>query len=93
MPDQRVCEDSTQRPLVARNRVHGVCKRIEEIVVQLLERLLDPVILQVVIAEQPHPLCVVGRETACTRVCGADGRRRGPAGQPARLHGVDDPAP
>src|SRR2546427_6509221 len=46
------------------NRVHRPRQRVEEPVVQILERPLDAVVLEVVQAEQLHPGVVVSREAS-----------------------------
>src|SRR6059036_2285253 len=48
-------EYAAQRPLALGNRVHGAGQPVEKAVVQAFERLLDPVVFQVILAQQAHP--------------------------------------
>ena len=91
MPHQRVREDPAQRALLLWDRVHGACQAVEEGIVEILDRPLDAVVLQVILAEQRHPGPVVGREASLARISFPDRGRGGAAGEPAGLHGVDDP--
>src|SRR5206468_9499337 len=56
---QRMGEHAAQRPFVARNAVDGPRQFIEERVVQTLQRLLDAIVLEMVVAQQVHPGFVI----------------------------------
>src|SRR5213082_622387 len=61
-------------------------------VVHLFQGALDAVVLEVVVAQQLHPLGVIGAQPTGARVAGADRRRGGLTREAARLHRVHDPA-
>src|SRR6266545_6225371 len=60
VPDQRVREDPAERALPQGDRVDRARQGVEAGVVELLERVLEAVVLQVILAEQVHPCAVVG---------------------------------
>src|SRR5438876_4304646 len=83
VPNQRVGKDPAQRPLLGRDRVRGTCEGVEELVVQLLERPLESIVLEVIVPEELHPSGVIRREPPRTRVSGPNRRRRDPAAERA----------
>src|SRR5882762_2515193 len=93
MPDQRMRKDATDGPLVRRDVVRRPSQLVKRRVIHSLYRLLDPVVLEVVLAAELHPRLVIRRQAALARITGADSVRGGAAGQAPRLHGVRDPAP
>src|SRR3989449_2116060 len=78
--------------LVLGNPVYRPGQRVEESVVQLLERPLEAVVLEMIMAQQVHPGAVILGEPARAGVARAERRRRGAAREPPGLHGVHDPA-
>src|SRR5438309_3121127 len=55
-------EDPTQRPLLRRDPVRGARKGVEKLVIQILERPLEAIILEVIVPQQLHPLGVIQSE-------------------------------
>src|SRR5713101_2361369 len=76
VPNECVGKDPTQRALPRGDRVRGARQRVEELVIQVLERPLEPIILEVIVPELRHPLGVVGREPMRTGVSVPDRPRR-----------------
>src|SRR3989454_10679700 len=85
VPNECVGKDPTQRALARGDRVRAARQRVEELVIQVLERPLEPVILEVIVPQQRHPLGVVRRQPARAGVPGPDGRGGDAAGEPPRL--------
>src|SRR5207244_2578258 len=61
VPDECMREDPTQRPLLRGDRVRGAREGVEKLVIQILERPLEPIILEVIVPQQLHPLGVIRR--------------------------------
>src|SRR2546425_6727530 len=93
VPDQRVAKDPTQRPPPLGNPVGRARERIEARVIQVLERPLESIVLEMIVPEQLHPPGVKRRQPARARVSGPDRGGRDAAGEPPGFHGVHDPAP
>src|SRR5437667_3109575 len=93
VPDQRVAKDPTQRPPPLGNPVGRARERIEALVIQVLERPLESIVLEMIVPEQLHPSGVKRRQPARTRVSSPDRGGRDPASEPPGFHGVHDAAP
>src|SRR5437870_13246726 len=72
VPHECMREDPTQRPLLRRDRVRGAREGVEKLVIQILERPLEPIVLEVIVSEELHPLGVIRRQPARTGVPGPD---------------------
>src|SRR6267378_3900649 len=93
VPHERVREDPPQRSLLLADRVRGARERVEELVIQVLERPLESIVLEVIVPEELHPFGMIRRQPARARVSGPDRPRRDATGEPPGLHGVHDAAP
>src|SRR5918992_3123931 len=87
---QRAGEDASERTSRLRNAVDGPRQSIEESVVEPADRLFQPIVPEVIVAEHPHPLIVVRLKPRGGGVTGGNGLCRYACGEAAGLHRIDD---
>src|SRR5688572_32374799 len=84
--NERAGEDAAKRSPLRGNLVDGTGEVVEEVVVELADRLLQAVVAKVVVSKHAHPLVVIALETVSGRITGGKRLRRDARGQATGLH-------
>src|SRR5690242_5197847 len=92
MLDQGMSKNPPEGAFPLWDSVDRAREPVVETVVQPLERLLDAVVLEMILAEHAHPRVVVAPQSVGAGIALGDRLCRRAPGEPARLHRVHDAA-